>query len=390
MLSRRIYLSPPHTDGSEIEFVKEAFDTNWLAPYGTNIDSFEKKLEDYFCVEDIALVNSGTSAIHLALNAIGVEKDDYVLVPTLNYIGCVNPILYQGAVPVFIDSEPETWNMCPNQTEQAIEYLLKQNIKPKAILLVHLFGMPAKIQSFVELSQKYDIPIIEDAADALGSLYLERPVGTFGSIGVVSFNGNKIITASTGGAVISESSEIITLIKHISSQAQKKIPYYVYDRVGYNYTMSNVIAGIGRRQFDFLPERLKARKLINRRYRQNFESDSWITIKEDINPGKSNHWLSVIQLEEEFLDRDELHFYLNSLNIESRPVWTPIHTQKMYSSCLFFGENQAETIFKKGLCLPSGSNLLSSDQDFVCDSIKEYHNIKKNGGNVNKLRVISS
>ena len=367
----KIWLSPPHLTGRELEYIKDAFDKNWVSPYGDNIDSFESKLESYFGVPDVALVNSGTAAIHLSLIVSGIGQGDEVIVPTLNFAGCINPILYQGAIPLFIDSEKDTWNIDPIITEEVILAKIKAGKKPKAIIAVHLFGTPCKINEIMVLGNKYDIPVIEDAADAIGSTFEGKKTGTLGKLGIISFNGNKTITTSGGGALISSDPKLISLAKHLSNQARTLKPYYVHDAVGYNYMMSNILAGIGTAQMDILDDRVKKRREVYSIYKNELSNISSLEFPEEIAGSHANRWLSSIIIKR-LASRNALYDHLASENIESRPVWNPMHLQPAYKDYPYYGNNIAKELFDTGLCLPSGSAMTDSQLGRVIESIKKY------------------
>jgi dTDP-4-amino-4,6-dideoxygalactose transaminase len=373
MTEEKIWLSPPHLTGKEIDYIKEAFDKNWVSPYGSNVESFEKKLEAYFDVPDVALVNSGTAAIHLSLLVSGIGRGDEVIVPTLNFAGCVNPILYQNATPLFIDSEKDTWNMDPGIVEDVIKKGIEKGNKPKAIIAVHLFGTPCKIEEIVSLGEKYGIPVIEDAADAIGSKYNNKKAGTFGQLGIFSFNGNKTVTTSGGGALISMDTTLIEHAKHLSNQARKLTPHYIHDTVGYNYMMSNILAGIGTAQMDVVDERIAARRRIYDTYKQELEYIDGIDFPNEMEGSFANRWLSTMLVKESKdgkLNRDYLYRALAHLNIETRPVWNPMHLQPAFEKYPYFGSEVAENLFKTGICLPSGSGMTDVQLSYVIDSIK--------------------
>ncbi len=370
-MSDKIWLSPPHLSGEELKYIKDAFDKNWISPYGDNIDSFESKLEAYFEVPDVALVNSGTSAIHLSLILAGIGPGDEVIVPTLNFAGCVNPILYQKAIPLFIDSESDTWNIDPMIAEEVIISKIKSGKKPKAIIAVHLFGMPCKIEAILALGTKYNIPVIEDAADALGSTVNGKKTGAFGLSGIISFNGNKTITTSGGGVLISKDPEIIRQAKHLSNQARTLKPYYVHDAVGYNYMMSNILAGLGTAQMEVLEQRIAKRREIYSIYKSELSRQSNIFFPEEPEGSHSNRWLTSILLDNE-KSRDHLYHSLAENNIESRPVWNPMHRQPAFSSFPFYGAETAQQLFEKGLCLPSGSSMTEEQLERIIACIKKY------------------
>jgi len=368
----KIWLSPPHLSGQEINYIKEALDQNWISPYGENVDVFENQLEKYFGA-NVALVNSGTSAIHLSLIISNVGPGDEVIVPSLNFAGCVNPVIYQQATPLFVDSETETFNMDPALVEELIENRIKAGKKPKAIIAVDIFGIPCKITDIAAIASKYDIQLIEDAADAIGSTVNGKPSGSFGKMGIMSFNGNKVITTSGGGALISQDESIIDRAKYLSNQAREIKPYYVHREVGYNYMMSNILAGIGRGQLAALENHITRRREIFDIYKKELRNIECLEFKDDIEGAHSNRWLSVVIIHpnKKQVGRDDLYYQLEKNEIESRPVWNPMHLQPAFSKYPYFGGDTAENIFKNGLCLPSGSIMTDNELQFVIDKIKE-------------------
>jgi len=373
MEEQKIWLSSPHLTGKEIEYVQQAFDKNWVAPYGQNIDEFEKQLEGYFDVPDAALVISGTAAIHLALIVAGIEVGDEVIAPTLNFAGCINPLMYQKAIPLFADSERRTWNIDPNMVEDIIKKRATAGKKVKALIAVHLFGTPCKLDEIMPICEKYGIPIIEDAADALGSILNGEKTGSFGEMGIISFNGNKIVTTSGGGVLISKNPKHIEKAKYLSNQARKLTPYYIHEDVGYNYMMSNILAGIGRAQMEVLDLRLRQRKGVFDTYKKELSTIEGIEFKQPLNGSQSNNWLTGILINPEKtggVSRDDIYKYLQNKNIECRPVWNPMHLQPVFKSFPYFGAGIAEDIFHHGLCLPSGSNMTEQQIQRVIDEIK--------------------
>jgi len=368
----KIWLSPPHLNGTEIGFITEAIAKNWISPYGENSDVFEQQLKSYYN-SHIALVNSGTSAIHLALILAGVGMGDEVIVPTLNFVGCVNPVLYQHAVPLFIDSESDTYNVDPAIVEELIVSRLKSGKKPKAILAVDIFGIPCKIKELLIIAEKYDIQLIEDAADALGSTVEGIPIGSFGKMGIVSFNGNKMITTSGGGALISADEKLIEKAKYLRNQARELIPHYIHKEVGYNYMLSNVLAGIGRGQFTTLEQRVSRRREIFSTYKNELQSIECLEFKDDLPGTFSNRWLTsvVIHPNPKNITRHSIYQHLAENEIESRPIWYPMHLQPAFNMHPYFGGNVAEIFFKNGLCLPSGSLMTDNELLTVIDRIKE-------------------
>ena len=375
MNSKRILLSPPHMGGTEQDYIAQAFQDNWIAPTGPHIDLFENRLVDFLDQKSqVVALNSGTAAIHLGLQLLGVQKGDVVLCQSLTFIASVNPVLYLGATPVFIGSEKETWNLCPIALEEAILNQLNKGIQPKAIVVVHLYGMPAKMNEIITISKKYNIPILEDAAEALGSSYTNQPCGTFGDFGVFSFNGNKIITTSGGGALLCHSEAVKKKAVFLATQAKEDAVYYEHTQVGYNYRMSNISASIGLGQLEVLSEHIQHRKQNHHFYKQLFENLSEVTLHQEPNEDFiSNHWLTVIQLAS-FEQREALRLHLEKYNIESRPVWKPMHLQPLFQDNLYFGDDLADKLFDNGLCLPSGSNLSEEDKNCIKEAIELFFN----------------
>jgi dTDP-4-amino-4,6-dideoxygalactose transaminase len=368
----RIWLSSPHMSGKEMKYIHEAFEGNWIAPLGPNVDNFEKELCAATNASHAVALSSGTAAIHLALIVMGVKPGDEVICSAFTFSASANPIIYVGASPVFIDSEPETWNMSPVYLETAIKDRMVKGKKPKAIILVHLYGQPAKLEEIFKISEEYGIPIIEDAAESLGSTYKGKMTGTFGKIGIYSFNGNKIITTSGGGALVSEDKGLTEHANFLATQARDKASHYEHSQIGYNYRMSNVVAGIGRGQLEVLKERVDQR-------RKNFEFYKEAlsvvpTIKFNISNinGDSNRWLTCISLEENNskISVQNIMEALEKDNIESRPLWKPMHLQPVFKYYPFYGNGFSESLFRKGLCLPSGSNLEEEQLESVVKIIK--------------------
>ena len=374
-MNTKIWLSSPHMGGTEMKYVQEAYDTNWVAPLGPNVNGFEIELEKYV-KEDakVACLSSGTAAIHLALIMAGVQQDDEVLCQSFTFSASANPIAYQGAKPVFIDSEKETWNMCPVALEEAIKDQIVQGKKPKAIIVVHLYGMPAKIAEICNIANEYDIILIEDAAEALGSTYKGRKCGTFGDFGILSFNGNKIITTSGGGALVCKNEESKKRAIYLATQARDIAAHFQHSEVGYNYRMSNVLAGIGRGQMEVLDKHIGLRRANQQFYKKIFSEVPGITVFEEPNAAYfSNHWLSSITIDKTKtgFSREDLRLSLWEDIIESRPLWKPMHLQPVFKNCAYYGEQIAETLFKNGLCLPSGSNLTEEDRMRIESSIRK-------------------
>jgi len=353
----KIYLSPPHMSGREMKYIQEAFDSNWIAPVGPNIDAFEEELCRYTGSKYALAVSSGTAAIHLALLALGIGKDDIVLCQSLTFVATANPIIYVGATPVFIDSEPVTWNMCPNALEDAILHYLHIGRKPKAVIVVHLYGMPAMLDEILYLCRKYEIPLIEDAAEALGSEYRGKKAGTFGDIGILSFNGNKIITTSGGGAMLSNNADYIERACFLATQARERAVHYEHQEVGYNYRMSNVCAGIGRGQLEVLDERIMRRRANFQFYQTSLSRIGTPGFQEELPGMFSNRWLTALTLEGSETSPFRIQNALLEHGIESRPVWKPMHCQPIYKTLPRFGGSVSERLFDRGVCLPSGSNL---------------------------------
>jgi dTDP-4-amino-4,6-dideoxygalactose transaminase len=358
--------------GAEQKYINEAFQENWIAPLGPNVTGFEKDLESYL-KEDVhaACLSTGTGAIHLALVQLEVGLDDEVLCQTFTFCGSANPIMYQGAKPIFIDSEKETWNMCPIHLETAIKDRIENGKKPKAIIMVHLYGMPSKIDELLAIAGKYNIPVIEDAAEALGSIYKGRKCGTFGDFSILSFNGNKIITTSGGGAMICNSEEKKAATIFLATQARDQAPHYEHTKVGYNYRMSNISAGIGRGQMQVLDEHVGYRRQNNEFYKDLFKEIEGVTVlTEPSNDYYSNHWLSCVLFDDTAkISSGMLRLALEKENIESRPLWKPMHLQPVFSNSLYYGNKVSENLFLNGLCLPSGSNLLDEDRNRIKKAI---------------------
>jgi dTDP-4-amino-4,6-dideoxygalactose transaminase len=373
MNPKKILLSPPHMGGTEQNYIAQAFQDNWIAPVGPHITLFENRLADFLggnC--QVAALQSGTAAIHLGLQLLGVKQNDEVLCQSLTFIASVNPILYLGAKPVFIGSEKDTWNMCPFALEEAIQNRLRNGIQPKAILIVHLYGMPAKMNEIIAISKKYNIPILEDAAEALGSAYQGKPCGTFGEFGVLSFNGNKIITTSGGGALISHSQINKKKAIFLATQAKEDAIHYEHKQIGYNYRMSNISASIGLGQLEVFQSHMQSRRQNHTFYKQLFDTSSEVTLHQEPNENFiSNHWLNVIQLVS-FEQREALRLHLENYNIESRPVWKPMHLQPLFQDNLYFGDDLADKLFDNGLCLPSGSNLLEEDLARIKEALLSF------------------
>ena len=350
--------------GEELGFIQQAFDANWVSPAGPHIDAFEKRLAEYNGIAHCAALSSGTAAIHLALIILGVKSGDEVICSTFTFSGSCNPIMYVGATPVFIDSEPETWNMDPELLEEAIVDRIKKGRKPKAIILVHLYGMPAKINELVSVSRKYEIPIVEDAAEALGSTYEGKKAGTFGDIGIYSFNGNKIITTSSGGAMVSENENWIKKARFLATQARDTAPHYQHSEVGYNYRLSNISAGIGLGQLKVIDERVRQRRANFDFYKAAIGLISGVAFQPEVLSAFSNRWLTTIVIDSAKLggvSREDIRLGFEKENIESRPLWKPMHLQPIFKEFPVYGGRVSESLFNEGLCLPSGSSLVAAD-----------------------------
>jgi dTDP-4-amino-4,6-dideoxygalactose transaminase len=368
-----ILLSPPHMGDLELQFVTEAFETNWIAPVGPHVDAFESEFAERVGANAAAAVSSGTAALQLALRLVGVEQGDEVFCSTLTFIASANPILYQGAVPVFIDSDPQTWNMDPNLLEEALTQRARQGRLPKAVVLVHLYGQSADIEPILRTCQTYGVPLIEDAAEALGATYKGRAPGTFGLIGIYSFNGNKIITTSGGGMLVSEDGELMNKARFWATQARDPAPHYQHSELGYNYRLSNVLAGIGRGQLRVLADRVAARRRIFQRYLQVLGDLPGVEFMPEATFGQASRWLTCLTLDPTQCNvtQGSLLRILADHHVEARPVWKPLHLQPIFQSCESIGGAVAQQLFERGICLPSGSNLLPEEQDYVLQILKE-------------------
>jgi dTDP-4-amino-4,6-dideoxygalactose transaminase len=375
MNNTKIWLSSPHITGNEQKFIKEAFDSNWVAPIGPNLNSFEIELENYLNNSvNVGALSSGTAAIHLGLILLGISKNDEVLVQTKTHSASVNPIIYVGAKPVFIDSELETFNICPQVLEQAILDRIKKGKKPKAIIAVHLYGMPYQIEAVRAIADKYEIHILEDSAEALGSSYKGQKCGTFGDIGILSFNGNKIITTSGGGAIITKTKALKQKALFYASQSRDQAPHYQHSEIGYNYRMSNICAGIGRGQMEVLDQHVASRRAMHDFYLELFKDIKGVSVFSAPNSDYfSNYWLTTILIDSSKtngITRETLRLALEDENIESRPLWKPMHLQPVFEMYPYYGNKVAETLFENGLCLPSGSNLTDEDRDRITSVVK--------------------
>jgi pyridoxal phosphate-dependent aminotransferase EpsN len=371
----RIFLSPPHMSGNEQKYINEAFETNWIAPLGPNVDAFEKELAEYVGSKGAAAVSSGTAAIHLALRLLDVQQGDKVFCSSLTFIASANPILYQGAEPVFIDSEPDTWNMSPLALERAIEVAKKEGKLPKAVIVVNLYGQSAKMDEILAICNHYQVPVVEDAAESLGSTYKGKKSGTFGKFGIYSFNGNKIITTSGGGMLVSDDVEALQKARFLATQARDPAPHYQHSQVGYNYRMSNIIAGIGRAQLEVLDERVKARRAIFDRYVQALGDIEGVQFMPELEGTMSNRWLTTLTIDQQMLGVTPMDI-INALaeeNIEARPVWKPLHLQPVFDGVTYYPHEEdwsvSDELFANGICLPSGSSMTVEEQNRVIDVI---------------------
>lgn len=357
-----------------MKYVNEAFDTNWIAPLGPNVTAFENELSSCLGVGHVAALSSGTAAIHLALIILGVEQDDEVISSSFTFSATINPIIYQGAIPVLIDSEEDTWNMDPELLERAIIDRIKKGKKPKAIIVVHLYGMPARIADILNIAYKYEIPVIEDAAEALGSKYGSKLCGSFGHMGILSFNGNKIITTSGGGALMSDKEEYILKARFLATQARDKAAHYEHSHIGYNYRMSNVLAGIGRGQLEVIEARVGKRISNFNFYYRNLKHINGISFLKNGEPFFSNRWLTTILVDPsktQGITHDDIRINLEKENIETRPLWKPMHLQNVFKAYPAYVNGVSEKLFNMGLCLPSGSNLSDEELDKVVSEINK-------------------
>lgn len=366
MSNKRIYLSLSQESGFELKYIQKALKSHWITSGGPNVDQFENKLQDYLGNQSyVVALNSGTSAIHLALILLGVKDDDEVICQSMTFSASANPILYQNAIPVFVDSEHETWNICPENLEIAIKDRILKGKKPKAIIAVHLYGMPYKVDEVNAIAEKYEIPIIEDSAEALGSTYKGKKCGNFGAFGIISFNGNKIITTSSGGVLIVNSKEVKEKVIFYATQSKDKAVHYQHSELGFNYRMSNICAGIGLGQLKILEDNIRSRRNNHLFYKEIFKEIKEIKLFDHLNEDFfSNHWLNTILLETKE-QRENLRIAFEKSNIESRPLWKPMHMQPVFEKYPYYGCKIAEELFQKGLCLPSGSNLTDKDKSRI-------------------------
>ncbi|MCJ8009126.1 DegT/DnrJ/EryC1/StrS family aminotransferase [Lederbergia wuyishanensis] len=374
--NEKVLLSPPHLSGNEWKFIQEAIDTNWIAPLGPHVDGFEKEMANYLGVKDAIAVSSGTAAIHLALSLLEVSSGDIVFCSTLTFVASANPILYQGAIPVFIDSEPETWNMSPSALEKAFCDAALSGKLPKAVIVVNLYGQSAKMQEILAICNRYNVPIIEDAAESLGSEYQGRKSGTLGEFGIFSFNGNKIVTTSGGGMLVSDNVEAIQKARFLATQAKDPAPYYQHSILGYNYRMSNVLAGIGRAQLQVLDERVLSKRKIFSKYYEELSELPGIQFMPELEGTLSNRWLTTFTVDsiKSGISAAEIIQAFTDKHIEARHVWKPLHLQPLFNGAKYYPhqeyKNISEKLFKTGICLPSGSNINDQEQMRVIESLK--------------------
>lgn len=371
-MMKRIYLSPPHLSGLEGQFLQEALESGWIAPLGPQVDAFEQEFAEAVGAKHALAVSSGTAALHLALILAGVGPGDEVVVSTLTFAASAFPVLYLGAKPVFVDSERTSWNMDPGLLAEFLEARAKKGRLPKAVVLVHLYGQSADIAPIQALCQEYGIPLVEDAAEALGSTYQGRSPGTFGLAGIFSFNGNKIITTSGGGMLVSEDGRLVAHARKLATQAREPVPWYEHREVGYNYRMSNLLAAIGRAQLRTLEERVQARRRIYERYVAGLSDLPGLSFQPEAPWGRHTRWLTVMLVDREAFGRgpEEIRQALEGLGIETRPVWKPLHLQPVFHGAETVGGGVAEDLFARGLCLPSGSSLTPEEQDRVIEAIR--------------------
>lgn len=378
-MNKRIFLSFPHLGGNEMQYINEAFSESWVVPLGPNVDEFERRLETYLSASNVVALSAGTAALHLGLVELGVTAGDEVLCQSFTFAASANPVKYQGANPVFVDSEPDTWNMSPDALERAIIDRKRVTGRyPKAIVVVHLYGMPAKMSEIMAIAARYNIPVLEDAAEALGSTYKGRKCGTIGNFGALSFNGNKIITTSGGGALICPNDEAERHVKFLATQAREPMPYYYHKEIGYNYRLSNISAGIGCGQMEHIAERVARRREIHALYAKGLAYLPGITVHtEPTADAVSNFWLTTILLDESLrFSPEDLRQALEAENIESRRLWRPMNMQPVYADAPFYGDGCAERLFNRGLCLPSGSILTDEEIARVVDCITKFYHSK--------------
>lgn len=374
-MTKPILLSTPHMGDEELAFVQEAFATNWIAPVGPHVDAFEQEFCRTVGTSHAAAVSSGTAALHLALRLVGVKPDDEVFCSTLTFVATANPIRYLGGVPVFVDSDRVSWNMNPELLHDALKQRARQGKLPKAVVLVHLYGQSADLDPILEACNRYEIPLIEDAAESLGATYKGKSPGTFGRIGIYSFNGNKIITTSGGGMLVSEDANLMSQARFLATQARDPAPHYQHSQIGYNYRLSNVLAGIGRGQLRVLQKRVAARRRNFSIYQQALADLPGIELMPEASFGYATRWLTCLTINPKLFgaDREQVRLALAAQQIEARPVWKPLHLQPIFADCEQVGGRVAESLFQQGLCLPSGSNLTDEDLQRIIQAIVDVH-----------------
>lgn len=378
----RIYLSPPHMTGREMDFIRDVFESNWIAPLGPHVDAFEQEMASYIGIKSALALSSGTAAIHLGLKLLGVKQGDVVFCSSLTFSASVNPVMYLGATPVFIDSDPATWNMCPEALKLAFEAAEKEGRLPKAVIVVDLYGQSADYDPIIEICDHYGVPVLSDATEALGATYKDKKCGSLGKLATLSFNGNKIITTSGGGMLVSDNEEMLAKARFWATQARDPAPHYQHSEVGYNYRLSNILAAVGRPQLEEIETRVQKRREIFDRYKEAMGSVPGVGFMPEAPYGRANRWLSVMTLDPGITGLKPMDIIqkLAEHNIESRPVWKPMHLQPVFEKYSFFtsekGKSFGETAFETGLCLPSGTNLAESEQDRVISLIKdEFKNL---------------
>ncbi len=373
MAKNKIWLSPPHMSGEEINFVNEAFASNWIAPLGPHVDAFEQEICQYLQAGHAAALSSGTAAVHLALILLGVSNGDEVICQSMTFSGSANPIVYQQALPIFVDSERETWNMDPELLHSAIEDRTKKGKKPKAVILVHLYGQPAQIDAIQQVCDAFSIPLVEDAAEALGSRYRGRKAGTFGAFSILSFNGNKIITTSGGGMLLSDQADSIQQARHLATQARDDAPHYEHSSIGYNYRMSNLLAAVGRGQLKVIDKRVDKKREIFGAYRERLADTGAVLFQPEAAETLSNKWLTTIVIDPDIAgtDREQVRLALRKENIDARPLWKPMHLQPVFRNAPHYTNGISEELFDRGLCLPSGTTLASGDLDRICEIVRK-------------------
>lgn len=368
----RIYLSPPDMAGAEKSLLNQAFDSNWVAPLGPFVEEFEQDLSAQMAGRPVVVLSSGTAAIHLALIRLGVGRGDVVLVQSFTFCATANPVAYLGASIAFVGSEPDTWNMCPDSLEGAIKDLMAKGKKPKAFIPVHLYGVPAKLSELLAISRKYQVPMIEDSAESLGSTYRGQPAGAFGDFGILSFNGNKIITTSGGGALVCPNADEYKTVKHLATQAREPAPYYLHSQIGYNYRLSNLCAAVGVGQLRQIQSKVERRRMIYEKYRN--ELGDLLHFLDSQENNFENRWLTVATINNQrtkFVSALRLVEMMEARNIECRPLWKPLHTQPVFEAAPYYGSGIETDLFETGLCLPSGSSLSDEAQRFVIQSVRD-------------------